>query len=179
MFLRNHNEQLLRWRDDATDRMDSYLLDHTVNRRRQALEVRLLSRLGHLLHQRRHLGLDRREFHLFGLLELRHQNPIVFFGFCERGLILHELLTLPGQFLRFVDPLPLGLQEIHLRDRLMVEEPLVGVRPFSLHGNRRFQPVNILSRLIKPRLALVNQMLRRSCSGLILGHLIPKELPLQ
>ena len=109
MILRNHHEQVLRRRDDSPHRMDSQLLHYAVDGCRQPLKVRLLSRFGHFLHQRRHLGLGRREFHLFGLLELRYESPIVFSGFGERGVILHELLALPGQFLRLVNPLPFGL----------------------------------------------------------------------
>ena len=51
MVLRDHNQQLLRRRDDSAHRMDGQLLHDAVNRGRQSLKVRLLSRFRDILNQ--------------------------------------------------------------------------------------------------------------------------------
>jgi len=59
---RHHDQQGLRGRDHAADRMDRELLHHTVHGRRQALKAGLLLRLDQFLAKAEHLLLRLGEF---------------------------------------------------------------------------------------------------------------------
>src|SRR4029077_17555705 len=107
------------------------------------------------------------------------EGTVIGFRFRQGGLILMQLLALPGKFLGFVDPLLLSLKEVQLGRGIVLQKFLEDFGTFCLHGHRRLKPANILLGLILRRFSLIDEVLCCSDSGLILGKLIAKELALQ
>ena len=139
---RHHDQQGLRRRDHAADRVDRELLHHAVDRRRQALQPGLLLGLDQFLGEPARLLLGLGEFvgqrvPVFGrglvarLADRRHRR----LGFLQMALLDGELLLLLDQQLQ-------RLEIGELRAQVLVHQCLAHVDPRLDDRNQRLELVD-------------------------------------